>query len=263
MKSQDRLRLMKGTLPSALPFEYHPGKTNSAVLALHGYTGRPGDLKYLAEHLASAGIAVSVPRLPGAGTDLADLSRTTRRDWKRRSLDAWLDLRSRYEVISIIGYSMGGLLALDLARRFETERLVLLAPALITGHRIMSLTPLLAPLAGIMPEVKTGWTPNEDDDEETREHGSRYWTRRDLRSAGQLARLQGEVRRVLPEIKTLVFAIASIRDRSVPPEVIGLLDRRLPDGLSGSLIVENCGHDLPQGADRSLIARTVRAWLGV
>lgn len=251
----------RATLPSSLPYEIHPENAMAAVLALHGYTGRPGDLKYLAERLASAGMAVSVPRLPGAGTDMDDLSTTTQRDWIRRSYDAWLDLRSRYESVSIVGYSMGGLLALELAERVGPEKLVLLAPALVTSHKLMRLTPLLAPFARILPTVKTGWKPNENHDEETREHGLRYWTRRDLRSAAQLSRLQGKVRRKLGKVRIPTMAVVSLDDRSVPLGVIELLNKRLPEGLSRTLIVENCGHDVPQGEDRVEVADAVLSWL--
>ena len=249
------------TLPSSLPFEIHPENATAAVLALHGYTGRSGDLKYLAERLASAGLAVSVPRLPGAGTDMDDLSTTTRKDWIRRSYDAWLDLRSRYESVSIVGYSMGGLLALKLAERVGPEKLVLLAPALLTSHKLMRLTPLLAPFARILPELKTGWKPDVNLDEETRELGRRYWTRRDLRSAAELSRLQAGVRRKLGRVRTPTMAVISPGDRSVPPEVIKLLDKRLPEGLSRTLVVGNCGHDVPQGQDRVEVADAVVGWL--
>jgi carboxylesterase len=244
-----------------MPFELHPGIAKTAVLCLHGYTGRPGDLRYQAEKLASAGIAVSVPRLPGAGTDLEDLSSTSRGDWRRRAYDSWLDLRSVYESVSILGYSMGGLLALDLADDVGPEKLVLLAPALFTTHKLMRFTALLAPFAGVLPELNTGWTPGDEDDEETREHGQRYWTRRDLRSAAQLFRLQGEVRRKLRKIRTPVFSIISRRDKSVPAEVNQLLNRQLPEGLSRTLVLKNCGHDIPQGADRLLVADSVINWL--
>lgn len=251
----------EGTLPAALPFEIHPENAETAVLCLHGYTGRPGDLKYLAGRLASAGFAVSVPRLPGAGTDMTDLSTTNRRDWKRRAYDSWLDLRSRYSRISVIGYSMGGLLALDLAAKADIERLVLLAPALITSHKLMKLTPLLSPFSAILPEIKTAWKPEANDDEETLEHGRRYWTRRDLKSAAQLIRLISETKRKLRGISIPVLCMVSTGDKSVPVEVAELLEQRLPGRLSRKVILENCGHDLPQGADRQELADITIDWL--
>jgi len=250
------------TMPMALPYEIHPPQESPrAVLALHGYTGTSGDLGFIARHLGAAGFTVAVPRLPGAGTDLSDLSTTSRRDWIRRSYDAWLDLRSRYERISILGYSMGGLLALKLAMHVMPEKLLLLAPALEIRQKTWGLMPLLSLIAPILPELRTGWEPNPDLDPEILELGQRYWIRRDIRSAAQLYKLRSEIRRRLGRVQTPVMTVVSKEDKSVPITVLKLLEERLPGGLARTLIVSNCGHDLPQGADKVLIADAAADWL--
>ena len=256
----------RATMPLSLPFEIHPEERGSkangaAVLGIHGYTGGPSDFTYLAERLGNAGFGVSVPRLPGAGTDMEDLSTSTRNDWMRRVVDAWQDLSSRYEQIHILGYSMGGLLALELSRIVEAEKTVLLAPALYTVHRLMPLLPLLSPFSRILPPVKTGWEPEDEEDEERREHGRRYWYYRDVKSAAQMALLQGEVIRRMGTISSSVTAIVSSGDKTVPADVLNLLNKRLPRGLSDSLTVENSGHNIPQGPDRTEVADTVISWL--
>jgi len=251
----------RATMPASLPFEIHPKSAPAAVLAIHGYTGGPSDYHYLAGRLGEAGFAVSVPRLPGSGTDMDDLSNTTRQDWMRRSYDAWLDLRGRYEKVFILGYSMGGLLALELAAQIKTDKTVLLAPALFTSHKMMRLLPLLSPFAGLLPEVKTGWEPDEENSEEMKEHGRRYWARRDIRSAAQMALLQGETIRHLPEVGSPVMAVVSTGDPTVPVSVLKLLEKRLPRGLSSRLVVEKCRHNIPQGPDREKVADEIISWL--
>jgi len=250
------------TMPIALPYEIHPPEEGTeAVLALHGYTGFPGELRFIAEHLGAAGFAVAVPRLPGAGTDSNDLSTTTRHDWMRRSYDAWLDLRSRYERVSILGYSMGGLLALKVAMLVKPEKIVLLAPALEIKQKTWGVMPLLSMLTPILPEIRTGWKPNPELSPQELEFGRRYWIRREIRSAAQLYKLRSEVRRELRKIQTPVMAVVSKEDKSVPTTVLKLLEERLPAGLARTLIVSNCGHDLPQGDDKGLITDAVLDWL--
>ncbi|VDA99687.1 hypothetical protein S1OALGB6SA_758 [Olavius algarvensis spirochete endosymbiont] len=250
------------TIPIGLPYEIHPShRSSKAVLALHGYTGAPGELRFIAEHLGVAGFAVAVPRLPGAGTDLSDLSTTSRHDWMRRSYDAWLDLRSRYERVSILGYSMGGLLALKLAMHVTPEKLVLLAPALKIKQKTWGLMSILSLFSSILPEIRTGWEPNPELSPQVLELGRRYWVRRDFRSGAQLYKLRSEIRRNLKKIQTPVMAVVSEGDKSVPITVLKLLKKKLPAGLDSSLTVSNCGHDLPQGADKSLIADAVLNWL--
>ena len=250
------------TMPIGLPYEIHPShKGPEAVLVLHGYTGAPGELRFMAEHLGAGGFAVAVPRLPGAGTDLSDLSTTSRHDWIRRSYDAWLDLRSRYRRVSILGYSMGGLLALKLAMHVRPEKLILLAPALEIKQKTWGLMPLLSLFTPILPEIRTGWQPHPELDPQVLELGRRYWVRRDIRSAAQLYKLRGEVRRSLRKVQTPVMAVVSKDDKSVPITVLKLLEKRLPAGLARTLTVSNCGHDLPQGADKGAIADAVLDWL--
>ena len=250
------------TMSIGLPYEIHPTQKGlEAVLALHGYTGVPGDLRFIAEHLGAAGIAVAVPRLSGAGTDISDLSTTSRHDWMRRSYDAWLDLRSRYERISILGYSMGGLLALKLAMHVRPEKLVLLAPALKIRPKSWGLMPFLSLFAPILSGIKTEWKPNPELSPQILELGRRYWTRRDFRSAAHLYKLRNEVQRRLQKVQSPVMAVVSEKDKSVPITVLKLLEEKIPAGLDRTLIVKNCGHDLPQGADKGLIADAVLDWL--
>ena len=250
------------TLQGGQPFERHPEAAHQAVLFLHGYTGRPADYRYLANRVADADIAVSVPRLPGSGTDLSDLSRVHYRDWIRRSYDAWLDLKGRYSRVSIVGFSMGGLLALYLASQVRPERLVLLAPAIKTTNPVIPFTPILAPFSRWLPVIRNDWTPQDTDDSDTREHGRRYWTVRDVKSLAQFARLGSRAGRRISQVQAPVFLVLSKNDPTVPKTVGDILKTKLPHGIKKLLIVENCKHDIPQGADREKVADTVLKWLG-
>jgi len=88
-----------------------------AVLCLHGFTGTPWEVAPLARALGSAGFAVSVPLLEGHGEDTAALAATTWRDWLSSAEEAFDRLRVEAGgPVAIAGFSMGGLLALRLAR---------------------------------------------------------------------------------------------------------------------------------------------------
>ena len=250
------------TLPAALPFEHRPDSARRAVLVLHGYTGSPLDLRYLAGRLADAGFAVSLPRLPGAGTEMNDLSRTGRRDWRRRVYDAWLDLRAEYDDIAVVGYSMGGLLALDLATIVRPQALVLLAPAVETVARAIPYAPLLAPFTRLIPEIGTDWDPDREENPDARAHGRRYWVRRDLRSLAQFARLQAEVRRKLRSVEAPVYVASSDDDGTAATEAsLATLGRRLPRKIEGTLSLTGCRHDVPQGIHKERVAEAVIGWL--
>jgi carboxylesterase len=94
-----------------------PGK-GAGALCLHGFTGTPYEVAPLARALGAVGFAVSAPLLAGHGESAIALAATRWSDWLA-SAEAAL-ARLRFETggspIAIAGFSMGGLLALRLAR---------------------------------------------------------------------------------------------------------------------------------------------------
>jgi carboxylesterase len=89
-----------------------------AVLCLHGFTGTPYEMAPLAHSLADAGYSVSAPMLAGHGQTATTLAATRWQDWLASAEAAFDQLRvaSGGGKVAIAGISMGGLLALRLAR---------------------------------------------------------------------------------------------------------------------------------------------------
>lgn len=92
-----------------------PGGGPHGALVLHGFTGSPVSMRPLAEALAAAGFAVEMPRLPGHGTDPADLALTTWSDWLAEAERCLGVLQDRVDgKVVVVGLSMGGALTLAL-----------------------------------------------------------------------------------------------------------------------------------------------------
>jgi carboxylesterase len=99
------------------------------VLALHGFTGSPSSMRGVAEEMSAAGLHVEVPRLPGHGTDVADMLSTRWDDWTGEVAAAHERLAQRTERVVVAGQSMGGSLALWTAlHRPGVRGLVLVNP---------------------------------------------------------------------------------------------------------------------------------------
>jgi carboxylesterase len=88
------------------------------VLCLHGSTGTPFEVRPFAEAFGRAGFSVEAPVLAGHGETLRELARSTWPEWlasAERALEALLT-RTERRPAAVLGFSMGGLLALRLAR---------------------------------------------------------------------------------------------------------------------------------------------------
>src|SRR5690606_17376561 len=121
---------------AAAPIFYSGRKDRPAVLLMHGYTGSPWELSYLASRLADEGYTVSVPRLPGHGTNSEDSMKSGAADWWRRAVDAYAELSLTGKEIFIAGLSMGALLTVLLAARTPVRRIALAAPAVVLRSRL-------------------------------------------------------------------------------------------------------------------------------
>jgi len=135
------------------------GDDEIGVVLIHGFTGTPYEVRYLGEQLARAGHTVRAPLLPGHGTSVDDLDRTTWEDWAEHVERAVDSLRVRCRRVALVGQSLGGLLALHLAshRRDITAVASLAAPLWLEGlsGRVASWT-TSGPLARIRTIPKFG-----------------------------------------------------------------------------------------------------------
>jgi carboxylesterase len=85
------------------------------ILLVHGMSGTPVEMRYIANGFAREGYTVSCPQLAGHCETLEDLRRATWQDWYDSTQVALDKLAERCDHIFVAGLSMGGLLALRLA----------------------------------------------------------------------------------------------------------------------------------------------------
>lgn len=85
------------------------------ILLIHGFGGDISEIAPLAERLCRMGFAVSCARLHGHGGTRSDLRHTSWRLWLSSAQEAFNALKERTKAVFIIGFSMGGLIAINLA----------------------------------------------------------------------------------------------------------------------------------------------------
>lgn len=91
---------------------------------LHGFGGGIYEVKPLAEYLNSLGYEVFCPVLKGHCSTAKDMRRTTYREWVQRATENLLDWVEEEDEIILIGFSMGGLIALNLACKCRVKSII-------------------------------------------------------------------------------------------------------------------------------------------
>lgn len=116
----------------AKPVGYFDGEKKHGILLLHGFSASPQEFRYIIPLLKENNIPFYAPRLTGFGiANVVTLQSVKAVQWLRDSLDAYDLLSQQVEEVSIIGHSMGGLLASLVSQQRDVKKLVLSAPYLI------------------------------------------------------------------------------------------------------------------------------------
>jgi carboxylesterase len=84
------------------------------VLLLHGFAGSRDEVRPLYDALIRAGYKVAMPVLKGHEADLQDLAKSTYHDWIQSAKEAYEKLSKQCSRITVVGFSMGGLIAVQL-----------------------------------------------------------------------------------------------------------------------------------------------------
>jgi carboxylesterase len=233
------------------------------VLCLHGFTGTPFEVRPLAEALAGRGFTVSAPVLAGHCGTVEELACMRWPDWLA-SAQAALD-RLRAEVngapVAVAGFSLGGLLALRLARLHADQiaaLAVIAAPLRLRGYQVMGVRTLSrlpallrrGPLA-VLP--KFGGYDVLDTEMKRQNPGLPGMPIAGIASLIELGEI---VRRDLPDIHTPVLIAHGERDRTVP-----LGDSLELAGTIGSAVIERLflprsGHLVAIDVERSTLVET-------
>jgi carboxylesterase len=197
------------------------------VLCVHGFTGTPFEMRFLGERLHRAGFTVRGVQLPGHGTSVDDLDRTTWYDWSSAVEAEIDDLVRRCRRVAVVGQSLGGLLALHAAaRRDDLAAIATLAAPLWLGQ--------LGTLAA-------------------------HWTR----SGGPLARVRRIPKLGGSDVRDREAKAANPCYRSIPTRALGSLcdfmrvvDAELPNVRAPTLIVHaRHDHTAPVGSAVRIASR--------
>jgi len=239
------------------PFDLPGGP--DAALCLHGLTGSPFEVRYLAEALNRAGARCLGPAMAGHES-LEALARTPWRDWveeARRQLFRLEGARRTW----VAGCSMGALVACTLARQFpdRVDALVLLAPALqlTWSGRLGAFLARHTPLARWRPHIPKRAGSDVADPEMRRLNPCMDAV--PLAAVAELEALATRVDAELPGIRAPALVVAGGRDHTVTLFGAERMARRL--GGARLVVLPESQHLVGIDVERDRCVAEVQAFL--
>jgi len=221
--------------PLSKEIRINNSKKNCFII-IHGYTGIIKTLEKTAEALSEF-YDVYIPRLPGHGTNREDFEKSTWKDWLRKIYEEYLNLKSIYEEVNILGFSMGGVIGSIIASEFDIKKLILVAPAFRINDRMMIFTPFLR---FVYPRKKL--LPVQYNDKNWKTQSENYWEYNFYNKKYDLLKLQKKALKKLGNIESETFIILSENDKSVPFDVKKITDIKIKN--KNYLILKNSPHTI-------------------
>lgn len=261
------------TWPSAQPFRFNGGSTG--ILMIHGFGGIPAELQPLGVFLAAHGYTVHSVLLARHGRLPQALYGVRWHEWYASVEEAWRELNDRCERVVVIGFSMGGLLALHLAAQQPVAGIVTLAAAvqLAGGWRLRTLpfaryiVRWFYPLQGTDlndPEVRASIAQKAgelDWDDPSVIQQLRASVRVPTGAIYELVRLGQRVRRDLPRITAPALVLQGQQDQIVLPASAEYLVAKLGSQDKHLRWFPQSGHQLPSDVEHEQVFETIVNWL--
>jgi len=119
--------ILKGNfIAQGEPF-YNKVDSDLGIIMFHGLTATPYQVRELGDFLYNKGIANFGARIAGHATQKSDLAKTTREEWLNSSRKAYEEFHKIHPYTIVLGFSLGGLIALNIAKEYNPKGLITVA----------------------------------------------------------------------------------------------------------------------------------------
>lgn len=251
-------RIMSGAEP------FYLSGNDTGILLIHGFTGAPPEMKYLANYLNNLGYSVLVPRLFAHGTDVADMNRAHWEDWVASVEDGYYMLKTKCKKIVIAGLSMGGALSLYVGSYLDVDAIIAMAAPFgsISSIANKNIIPFLKIISYIIPYKRyepilgDGWYKPEN----AKENVS-YIGYTPLGGAYELDQLLKISKTEISKISAPTLLIYSKSDQTVPISHMENISNIVGDAIESKLVLEHSGHVIPMDGEREIAFEKIKDFL--
>ncbi|MBI2092763.1 MAG: alpha/beta fold hydrolase [Deltaproteobacteria bacterium] len=232
------------------------------VILIHGLTGTPATMAPLAEAFGKAGYKVITPILAGHGETPKKLSAIKWNEWYDDVCKAYDALTTDAGEIYCAGISLGSLLALKLAldKRRPLKKIAALSTPLklspLLEKMILPLTHI-PPLRFFLKYSKKDWKEGVLDEIGREIYKNASYPKMPVKSVWELQKLQKDLLKNLPQLKTPVLLIHSIKDKVALPLNVALFRKISKLAPPKVLWLENSHHVVTLDTEKELVAEYI------
>lgn len=232
------------------PYKFK-GTNNIGCLLIHGFTSTPAVMYPLAQVLKKEGYTVKAVLLSGHGTKPEDLLDVSYMNWYDDVEKAYEELLYECEEVIVIGHSMGGLLALMLASRYNIGKLICLACALKPNNKWVKYT-------GILKYLKkyTAWKSSNNESIEQSQYNLAYKTF-PVHAVHQLHLTTKVANDCLKKVKSNTLIIQDKYDKQVKREAAEIIYNNIGSEEKELVWLENATHSLTIGPKKEEVFEAI------
>ncbi|MCA9733840.1 MAG: alpha/beta fold hydrolase [Deferribacteres bacterium] len=227
-------------------------KKNIGILLLHGFTGSPNSMAWLAKEFEKHSYITSSPRLCGHGTKPTDMLNCTYANWLTDVEMAYTNLQKKCDSIILVGLSMGGALALCLAAKHKVDGVVTMAVPYCIRFRTRLFATLLYRLVKFQYKVN-GPDINDKDALKWMNSYNYYPTRASLEVFKVLKKMRVNIK----YISSPVMVLHGSKDHVVEPGNADLIYNALQTPTKTKKLYDRSFHILSLDYDKELVLRDI------
>ena len=246
-----------------MPFSYENKENDTCVIAVHGFSSAPKEVKQLAQYLHKEGFNVYAPRLRGHGTSPRDLKTRTWEDWYL-SLSRAITIASiKYKKVYIIGFSTGGLLALLSTKKCysQLKGIICINAALnLNDIRIKTILPAVSFWNDIVQAVNAKSYAKEYI-ENNSENPEVNYNKHYINAIEQLNKLMNKTKKNLDKIQNPTFIIQAQEDPVVNPSSAYEIYEKIKSEKKSILMLNLDNHIIIRGKNTEELFKQILGFL--
>ncbi len=226
-----------------------------ACLLVHGFTGTPAHMLPLGKFLYENGFATKAVLLKGHGTTVEDMRETNYDDWFASVESGYQELKAKYKTVYVIGFSMGGILTLQLARKYNIAKIVTIAAPMRVFDKLAKWTWI----AKYFMKYKA-WGEAEDPEQDDKKYIIRY-DKVPVNGAADMMKAMKKNKRRLAKIDSDVLVIQPRKDKSVMPISAEIIYNNISSKQKKLVWLENSYHGCTLGKEKNIIHEEILSFL--